>query len=57
MKNDREADVADFLRHRATHASPLRGWPIQSVLTSDPNHHGKPLTADEAKKALALLDA
>lgn len=36
-------------------ASTVKGWPIQALLTSDPNHHGKPLTADEANKALAML--
>lgn len=38
-------------------AKTVKGWPIQALLASDPNHHGKPLTADEATKALALLDA
>ena len=38
-------------------AKTVKGWPIQSVFSSDPNHHGKPLTADEAAKALALLGA
>src|SRR5262245_55701134 len=38
-------------------ARTVKGYPIQTLLTSDPNHHGKPLTADEAKKALAMLDA
>jgi transketolase len=38
-------------------AKTVKGWPIQTILTKDPNHHGKPLTPDEAKKALALLDS
>jgi transketolase len=38
-------------------ARTVKGYPIQKLLSSDPNHHGKPLTADEAKAALALLDA
>jgi len=38
-------------------AHTVKGWPIQTVLTKDPNHHGKPLTRDEEKEALALLDA
>jgi len=38
-------------------ARTVKGWPIQGLLSKDPNHHGKPLTADEAAKALALLDA
>jgi transketolase len=38
-------------------AQTVKGWPIQSVFSSDPNHHGKPLTPGEAKMALELLDA
>jgi transketolase len=38
-------------------AHTFKGYPIQELLSSDPNHHGKPLTPDEAKKALALLSA
>lgn len=33
-----------------------KGYPINSIL-HDQNHHGKPLTKDEADKALAFLDA
>jgi transketolase len=33
----------------------VKGYPIQGLLTNDPNHHGKPLTADEAKRALAFI--
>lgn len=36
-------------------ARTIKGYPIQSVLGSDPNHHGKPLTRDEAAKAIALV--
>jgi transketolase len=36
-------------------ARTVKGYPIQDLLKSDPNHHGKPLTADEAQKALAAL--
>lgn len=36
-------------------ARTIKGYPIQTILTSDPNHHGKPLTKDEAAKALAML--
>jgi transketolase len=36
-------------------ARTVKGYPIQTLLTSDPNHHGKPLTKDEAEKALAML--
>ena len=31
-----------------------KGYPISDVI-HDPNHHGKPLTPDEAKKALAVI--
>jgi transketolase len=34
----------------------VKGWPIQTILSKDPNHHGKPLTVDEMNQALALLD-
>jgi transketolase len=36
-------------------ARTVKGYPIQDLLKSDPNHHGKPLTKDEAAKALAML--
>jgi transketolase len=36
-------------------ARAIKGYPIQHLLTKDPNHHGKPLTADEAKQALAEI--
>lgn len=36
-------------------ARTVKGYPIQHLLTSDPNHHGKPLTKDEADKALAEI--
>jgi transketolase len=36
-------------------ARTIKGYPIHTMLTSDPNHHGKPLTKDEAEKALAML--
>jgi len=38
-------------------ARTVKGYPIQDLLKSDPNHHGKPLTADETKKALELIGA
>src|SRR5215468_5642227 len=37
-------------------AHTIKGYPIQEILSKDPNHHGKALTSDEAKQALALLD-
>jgi transketolase len=36
-------------------ARTIKGYPIQGLLSSDPNHHGKPLTKEEAEKALALI--
>ena len=42
-------------RPTAIVARTIKGYPIQGLLSSDPNHHGKPLTRDEAQKALALL--
>jgi len=42
-------------RPSAIVARTIKGYPLQSMLASDPNHHGKPLTKDEAIKALALL--
>ena len=38
-------------------AKTVKGWPIQVLLPKDPNHHGKPLTPEEAKKALELIGA
>src|SRR5438067_2050240 len=38
-------------------ARTVKGWPIQTILTKDPNHHGKALTKDEAAEALKLIGA
>ena len=38
-------------------ARTVKGWPIQGLLSKDPNHHGKPLTEEEAKKALEFIGA
>jgi transketolase len=38
-------------------ARTVKGYPIQGLLSKDPNHHGKPLTADEAKRALEIIGA
>jgi transketolase len=35
----------------------VKGWPIQTIFTKDPNHHGKPLTEEEQAKALQLIGA
>jgi len=42
-------------RPSAIIARTVKGYPIQGLLTSDPNHHGKPLTKEEADKALAMI--
>lgn len=36
-------------------ARTIKGYPIHTLLASDPNHHGKPLTKEEAAQALAAL--
>ncbi len=35
----------------------VKGWPIQDLIGPDKNHHGKPLTVEQEKAALAFLDA
>jgi transketolase len=42
-------------RPSAIVARTIKGYPIQNILTKDPNHHGKPLTAEEAEKALTEI--
>ena len=37
-------------------ARTIKGYPIHSLLAGDPNHHGKPLTKEEADQALAMID-
>lgn len=60
--NDMQAVLDALDRAVATRGRPsvivartIKGFPIQVILTSDPNHHGKPLTPKEAEQALALL--
>lgn len=36
-------------------ARTIKGYPIHDLLKSDPNRHGKPLTSEEAEKALAFI--
>ena len=43
-------------RPSAIIARTVKGFPITDVLGSDVNHHGKPLTADEAKKAITEIE-
>src|SRR5438477_11170087 len=38
-------------------ARTVKGYPIQNLLSSDPNHHGTPLTKEEAAKAIAQIGA
>ncbi len=59
--HDLKEVLAAFEKTRQTKDRPsvivartVKGYPIQGLL-SDPNHHGKPLTAAEADKALAML--
>jgi transketolase len=42
-------------RPSAIVARTVKGWPIQDLLSKDPNHHGKPLTTEEMQTALAML--
>jgi transketolase len=49
--------VANKGRPSVVIARTVKGWPIQGLLTKDPNHHGKPLTAQEAADALRLIGA
>jgi transketolase len=42
-------------RPSAIVARTVKGYPIQHLLTKDPNHHGKPLTPEEAQKALTEI--
>lgn len=56
--------VAAFEKAKQTKGKPsaivartVKGYPIQKLLAKDPNHHGKPLTAEEAEKALAEIGA
>ena len=44
-------------RPSAIIAHTVKGYPIIDLLGGDHNYHGRPLSPDEAKKALAYLDA
>jgi transketolase len=44
-------------RPSAIIAHTVKGFPITDVLGSDVNHHGKPLTPEEAKRAIAEIEA
>jgi transketolase len=43
-------------RPTAIVARTIKGYPIQGILSGDPNHHGKVLTKEEAEKALAIVN-
>ena len=49
--------VANKGRPSVIIAHTVKGWPIQTIFPKDPNHHGKPLTEEEAAKALQLIGA
>lgn len=48
--------VANKGRPSVIVAHTTKGYPITQFLGSDKNHHGKPLTQEEAKKSLEYLD-
>ncbi len=52
-----EKAVANRGRPSVLVARTVKGWPIQGLLSRDPNHHGKPLTEAEAAEALKMLGA
>jgi transketolase len=62
--HDLSAVLGAFANARKTKGKPsvivaktVKGYPLDTaVLGKDPNHHGKPLTADEAKKALEEIE-
>src|SRR4051812_31490983 len=61
--HDLGAVIGAYATAKATKGRPTaivaytkKGYPIMDIL-HDPNHHGKPLTSDEAKKAIAFIDS
>ena len=38
-------------------AHTIKGYPIQALLGNDPNHHGKPLTDEQAKRAIREIES
>jgi transketolase len=61
--NKLEEVLPAFQRAAATKGKPtviisktVKGWPIQDFLGADKNHHGKPLTVEQEKEALAFLN-
>jgi transketolase len=62
--NNMEAVVGALRKATQTKGKPsviishtAKGYPIAQAILHDPNHHGKPLTRDEEKAALAYLDS
>ncbi len=60
--NEIEQVLPAFQKSAATKGKPtviisktVKGWPIQDLLGPDKNHHGKPLTVEQEKAALAFL--
>ncbi len=37
-------------------AHTIKGYPIQGLLGDDPNHHGKPLTEEQARRAIREIE-
>jgi transketolase len=61
--HDLSAVIAAYGKAKTTKGRPSvvvartkKGYPIQDVI-HDANHHGKPLTKDEAEKAIAYIDS
>ncbi|MFN4260455.1 MAG: transketolase [Gemmataceae bacterium] len=61
--HDVDAVLAALRKAAATKGRPsaivartIKGYPIQDLLSSDPNHHGKPLTPQEAEQALRIIN-
>src|SRR3954470_9196957 len=61
--HDLGAVIGAYATAKATRGRPSaivaytkKGFPIQDVILHDPNHHGKPLTPEQAKEALAYID-
>lgn len=55
--------LAGYERATSMHGRPsvilahtIKGYPIQNVLGDDPNHHGKPLTEEQAKRAIREIE-
>ncbi|HEV3205085.1 MAG TPA: transketolase [Gemmataceae bacterium] len=62
--HDLEAVLGAFQKASQTKGKPsviiaktVKGYPVIDILGGDHNYHGKPLSPDEAKKALAYLDS